>query len=416
MSLYGMMRTSVAGMSAQSDRLGAVADNIANAGSFGYKRARVEFNAQPLGTIGGNFTSGGVTTNFINEVSRQGTIRTSDSVTDLAINGQGFFIVENADGQTMLTRAGSFIISEDGTLENLSGQKLLGVPITPNGPVVVGDITSLVPVEASRVDLTNEPTTNMRIVANLPASDAVVVPANLPSANAATAEFSGKTSIVTYDNLGQARVIDIYFAKTGASQWQAAAYDQATATNGGFPYSSGPLATQNLMMDALGRLDTASASSLTLTVPGGQSTVLDFTGMSQLGDEYSVTRAESDGFPPGKLTRIEIDAGGVVAGIYDNGALVPIFQIAMAWVPSPDRLDPADANGFFVTLDSGDPIIGKPGNAGNGSIVSGALEESNVDMAEELTLMIESQRSYAANSKVFQTGADLMDVLISLKR
>jgi flagellar hook protein FlgE len=403
-------------MSAQSDRLSAVADNIANAGSYGYKRARVEFNAQPLGNVGGQFNSGGVTTNYINEVSRQGTIRTSDSVTDLAIDGQGFFIVENPDGQTMLTRAGSFIISEQGAFENLSGQKLLGVPITDTAPVVVGDITSLTPVGASRVDLTTEPTTALRILANLPPADPAVVAANLPSANAATAEYSGKTSIITYDNLGQTQIIDIYFAKTGPSQWQATAFDKASATNGGFPYSSGPLATQNLLMDGFGRLDAASATSMTMTIPGGQPAVVDFTGMSQLGGEYSVTRAESDGFPPGKLTRIEIDSTGVVSGMYDNGAMVPIFQIAMAWLPSPDRLKPADANGFYVTLDSGDPIIGKPGNDGNGTVVSGALEESNVELAAELTMMIESQRSYAANSKVFQTGADLMDVIISLKR
>jgi flagellar hook protein FlgE len=417
MSLYGMMRTSVAGMSAQVNRLSAVSDNIANSGSYGYKQARVEFNAQPLSNFGGNYSSGGVTTNFINDVNRQGSIRGSDSVTDLAIDGKGFFIVKGDDEQILLTRAGSFILSNDNTLENLSGQKLLGIPITNTDPVIVGgDVSQLVPVEASRIDLNNEATTNIRIVANLPSSDPVVISANLPAANAATAKFSGKTSIVTYDNLGEARVIDIYFAKTGAGQWQATAFDKAEATNGGFPYSSGPLATQNLLMDAFGRLDPLSASSVTLTVPGGQTATLDFLGLSQLADEYSVTRAESNGFPPNKITRIEINSDGVISGVYESGKILPIFQIAMAWVPSPDRLKPADANGFFVTLDSGNPIIGKPGSNGNGSIVSGALEESNVDMAEQLTLMIESQRTYAANSKVFQTGADLMDVLISLKR
>ena len=149
-------------------------------------------------------------------------------------------------------------------------------------------------------------------------------------------------------------------------------------------------------------------------MPGGEAVSIDMTGISQLGTDYTVIAAQSNGSSPAAVERVEIASDGTVYGIYQNGNTVPVYRLALATVPSPDSLRPLSGNTFSITIDSGDVLVGVPETDGTGTIVSGALEESNVDLATELTIMIESQRSYTANSRVFQTGSDLMDVLINI--
>jgi flagellar hook protein FlgE len=191
----------------------------------------------------------------------------------------------------------------------------------------------------------------------------------------------------------------------------------ATPTTG-FPYGSAALATETLTFDPAlnGALDAASATDITLTVPGGAALTIDLADMTQLNYPFTVDDADVNGNAPSAVTDVEISADGTVFAKYENGDLKPLYQIALANVASPDNLIPLPGNVYSQGIDSGVITTGFGGSGGFGNLISGAQEGSNVDLASELTDMIASQRSYTANSKVFQTGSDLLDVLVNLKR
>ncbi|WP_395450309.1 flagellar hook protein FlgE [Aminobacter sp. UC22_36] len=419
MSLYGMMRTGVSGMNAQANRLSTVADNIANSSTTGYKRAYTEFSSLVLPSTPGAYNSGGVTTKVLNAIAKDGTLQYTTSGTDLAVEGNGFFVVKDASGSPFLTRAGSFVPDGQGRLINAAGYQLMGYSYANGVPAATANgFDGLVPVQISSSELTALPTKNATFTANLP-SDATAVTGAIPSGNAAGATYTSKSSMVVYDNLGGKKIVDIYYTKTGANTWDVAVFDQSKAAPGtSFPYAAGGLLSNaTLTFDGTtGKLTGTSPTSLTFTVPNGASMNLDISKLSQLASPYTVTKAVADGNGPSTIERVEIDTDGTMYAQYADGSMKPLFKIPLADVASPDRLNSLSGNVFRESADSGPVQIGFADSGGRGKMISGALENSNVDIAEELTAMIESQRNYTANSKVFQTGADLMDILVNLKR
>jgi flagellar hook protein FlgE len=316
-----------------------------------------------------------------------------------------------------LTRAGSFVADGNGNLVNAAGFKLMGY--AANGGITVSNGTAgLTAVSVGSLTLQANPSSEATLSANLPANATVVAAANLPSANAAGAAYSGKTSLVAYDNLGNEVTLDVYSAKTAANTWEVTVYDRSTASAGvGFPYSSGPLSSTSLSFDpTTGNLAVASPTSLSIAIPNGGTVALDMSQATQLAAGYTVFKASVDGNAPSKVDHVEISDDGYLYSVFENGAREASFRIPLADVPSPDNLQPLAGNVYVTGNDSGDIQIGFAKEGGFGVIVSGALEQSTVDLASELTNMIESERNYTANSKVFQTGADLMDVLVNLKR
>jgi flagellar hook protein FlgE len=421
MSLYGMMRTGVSGMNAQANRLSATADNIANSGTAGYKRAGTQFSTLVIPGSTGNYNSGGVTTTTRYAISEAGIPQYTTSPTDLAINGDGFFIVADTNGTPYMTRAGNFVPNDQGQLVNAAGFTLLGYSFANGTPAVTANgFAGLEPVTVSQTGLTATPSSAGDFYANLPL-DANIVTTNLPSANGTTFNYTAKSSIVTYDNAGSKRLLDVYFTKTGANTWEVAVFDQSQATAGsGVPYGtvgSAPLKTQTLTFDpTTNHLTTTSASTIDIPVPNGGTVTLDLSQSTQFGTGYSVYDAKVNGNPPSAIQDVQIADDGTVYAQYDDGSLRALYRIPLATVESPDNLKVLAGNVFSATADSGDPTVGFPGDGKAGTVKSGALENSNVDIAQELTDMIESQRTYTANSKVFQTGSDLMDVLVNLAR
>jgi flagellar hook protein FlgE len=419
MSLYGIMRTSTSGMSAQADRLATVADNIANVNTTGYKRASTEFSSLLIDSCTIQYTSGSVVTHVRHSIGEQGSLQSTTSVSDLAVRGNGFFIVSDAGGTNYLTRAGSFIPNEAGELMNAAGFYLMGYRLESGDPnVVVNGYTGLEVVKLSELALAASPSTEGDFIANLPSNAAITAAGNLPSANAATAEFAGMSSLVTFDNLGNEVVLDIFFAKSAAGQWEMAVFNKADAPAAGtFPYASGPLAATTLDFDATtGHLTAASANSLAVPIPNGGILDLDLSQLSQLATGYTVLSAAVNGNPPGGVELLEISKDGTVFATYENGSRVAVYKIPLADVQSPDNLTALAGNVFLPNQDSGDVRVGFADSSNLGQIASSTLEQSTVDLATELTNMIDSQRSYTANSKVFQTGSELLDVLINLKR
>lgn len=419
MSLYGMMRTGVSGMAGQSSRLSTVADNIANSSTNGYKRASTEFSSLIIPNPPGSYASGGVTTTVRYSVAQQGNLQYTNSVSDLAVSGDGFFVVQDGSGSSFLTRAGSFVPDGEGRLVNAAGFYLLGYNFENGEPSPVANgFAGLEPIQVSQSELVATPSTSGVFSANLPSKADIVAAADLPSANAATAAYSAKSSLVVYDNLGGEVLLDIYFTKTAANTWEVAVYDKAGATGDtSFPYAGGPLQTETLTFDAAtGKLTGASATDVTLTVPNGAPFTLDLASLSQLSTEYTVLDPEVNGNAPSAIEQIEIAEDGTVYAQYENGSFRALYRIPLATVQSPDQLAVLPGNVYSQSTNSGDVRVGFAGQGGMGGIVSGALENSNVDIALELTNMIEAQRSYTANSKVFQTGSELLDILVNLKR
>lgn len=419
MSLYGVMRTSTSGMAAQASRISTVAENVANSNTTGFKAVRAEFSSLIVDDSVGSYNSGSVSVETHRLVSGQGTLNSTNSLTDLGIQGSGFFVVKGPNGENFMTRAGSFTPDQSGELVNSAGFKLMGYPLTPNQPnIVVNGFTGMVPIDVNNNKLSAVATTSGIFQANMPSQAAVIAPVNLPSTNSPSATFSNKSSVVVIGNQGQEITLDLYSSKTATDSWEITAYNRADASStGGFPYGSGPLDTQALQFDPNnGQLSATSPSTMTMAVPGGQNISIDLKGTSQLATAYSVIQGKVNGNKASIATLTEIAKDGTVYVAYDNGTREAVYRIPMATVASPDHLQGLSGNVFATSGQSGDPHIGFPQDAGFGSINSGVLEQSTADIASEFTDMIDAQRGYTANSKVFQTGADLMDVLVNLKR
>jgi len=419
MSVYGLMRTGASGMNAQSNRLGTIADNIANASTVGYKRAGTQFSSLLLNDTTTSYNSGGVETNVRYGISQQGVLSPTTSPFDLAISGAGFMLVSDPDGSLALTRAGAFVPDGEGRLINSAGYTLMGYPLPENasGPPVINGTAGLVPVSVLAGGMRATATTIGSMVANLPAMADVVAPADLPSTNAPGATSTARSSVLVYGNLGEEIMLDVHFAKTNAGEWQMVVYNAADRdANGGFPYANGPLAQTTLEFDANGRLDPSSAQSLTVAVPGGASMDIDLSSMSQVAGDYAVDLINTNGNAPSRVQSIEIAQDGRLFEVYEDGSRFASYLIPLATVPSPDRLSPKAGNIYLPSNDSGNLRVGVAGTAGFGNIRSGALESSTVDLATELADMIEAQRNYTANSRVFQTGSELMELVVNLKR
>jgi flagellar hook protein FlgE len=418
MSLYGMMRTGVSGMNAQANRLSAVADNIANSDTTGYKRSSAEFSSLIMPGTGGAYNSGGVTTTIRSAVSTQGVMTYTTSVSDLAVNGDGFFVVQDASGTPYLTRAGSFVPDAQGRLVNAAGYQLMAYDYANGDPAATANgFEGLVPVQISDQEMTATPSTEGIFSGNLPAGATPVAAGSLPSTNSATAQYTSKTSLVAYDNLGNKKLLDVYFTNTGAGTWEVSVFDQSKATPGtSFPYTGGALGTANLTFDTTTGKLTGATTGVSFTVPGGQTLNLDLSKLTQLGTGFTVADAKVNGNAPSSIQKVQIGQDGVIYAQFADGSTKALYKIPLADVQSPDNLTAMPGNVYVQSTDSGAVHIGFANEGKLGSIVSGALENSNVDIAEELTNMIAAQRSYTANSKVFQTGSDLMDVLVNLKR
>nr|CAD6437933.1 flagellar hook protein FlgE [Rhizobium sp. Q54] len=433
MSIFGTMKTAVSGMNGQANRLGTVGDNIANANTTGYKSASTSFTSLILPSSEGSYNSGGVETKIRYSISQEGGYTATTSLTDLSIKGNGFFIVESPDGNPVLTRAGNFVPDGDGNLINAAGFALLGYSFDAGNPaVVVNGFDGLVPVNVKQQGLSAQASDSGYFEGNLDAGAPVVAPADLPSANVDPGiGNSFKTSMVGYDTLGNVVQYDYYFSKTANgdpaiptdSEWEVAVYRAADAATGGtssFPYAGGPVATGTLTFDSYGKL--TEGGTATPTVPldiidpvTAQTISLDLGGLIQLGKSSS-GEGKLNGLAATELKGVNIDKDGIVYAMYANGDSKPLYRIPLATVASPDLLTPGSGNIYTANSQSGVTVTGFAQTNGLGSIQSGSLESSNVDIAEELTEMIESQRVYTANSKVFQTGSELMEVLVNLKR
>ena len=411
------LNTAVSGMLANSSWLSTIAQNVANSNTTGYKNTETEFSALVDAAPGQTSQVAGVTSNTVFYNTLQGQVKSTQTTTNLGVEGNGFFLVSDAGGDTFLTRNGSFVPDSQGNLVNSAGYYLMAAPTT-NATAANQSVNSISGLQRVNVDgaaMSAAPSTTAKLAANLPSTAATIAAANLPSTNSASSQYSAETTVTAYDNLGGAHTIDLYFANMGNNQWEVDAYDNSTAaSSGGFPFSSGPLTTSTLTFSATtGAL--TSGSPMSIAIPGGQTVSLDLSGDTQLASAFAVTSSTIDGNAAGTMTGVAISTSGIMSFQYSNGVSNDSYIIPLGNVAAPDNLTSTLGGAFQTNSETGPLTINNAKTAGLGAINSSSLESSTVDLATELTNMIQAQSAYEGNSKVFQTATDLFDTLNNLR-
>jgi flagellar hook protein FlgE len=402
MGLFSAMSASVTGMAAQANNLATISENISNSNTVGYKEADTEFqDLVAQAGVAGDYAAGGVTTSIRYNVSEQGSLTGTDSPTDLAIQGNGFFLVQDTSGDTFLTRAGSFVQDGSGNLVNSAGYTLMGYSLAPGSAGVTNTTSGLTPVNIDGAALVATPSTAGTFTANLDSNSPTLT--GTPS----TTNYTSQSSVVAYDDLGNPVTLDLYFSNLGGNNWEVDVYNEAAPTS--------PLTTQTLNFNPTnGQLTSSSPNSLSISVPGGQTVNLNMANVTQLASPFAVTTAAVNGNAPAQWQGVSIGTNGIMSYDYSNGQQVPAYQIPLGNVNSPDNLTNLPGDAFAVNANSGSLVIGTAANGGLGTINSSELESSTVDLATQLTNMIVAQNAYGANSKVFQTGSEMLTTLINM--
>ncbi len=426
MSIVKVMYSGVSGLGAESDALGVVGDNIANANTIGFKRSRAQFEDQ-LGGAVGTAQGAGVRMARSQQIFAQGALLNTGQPTDLALSGDGFFVVKGAvagmNGE-FYTRDGQLSLRNDGTLVNGAGMVVQGYKANPDGTfaAALGDVSlpsGQIPPRA---------TAKMTLTANLDASSAPPAAAWDPQNPGPTSNLA--TSITTYDSLGKAHSVDVYFRNTGAGTWEYHALARGAEVTGGVAGTNTEIATGQLTFTPSGALQSVTS------VAGGtvsfkdatpnQAIAFDFgkpiagggtglDGSTQFGSPSAISGQSQDGFASGDLSGVKVDGAGVVSGVYSNGQSVAAGKLAVAKFRANEGLGRAGQGLWVATNDSGAAAIGSGGAGGRGAIVSGALEQSNVDIAEQFVDLIAHQRAFQANSKTITTADEMLQALMTIK-
>ena len=420
----------VSGLRSHQTQMDVVGNNIANVNTAGFKSSTVVFQdllSQVLrgagapqngngGTnpaqVGLGVRVGGVSTNFA-----QGSTQLTGRQTDLAIQGDGFFVA-NVNGQPLYTRSGSFNFDTDGRLVTTDGYVLQGWAadgtgaVNTNGPV--GDI--VMPLNQA---MAPKQTNAVRLGGNLPADATAGDPAAVPPVPATTIV----NTVTVFDGQGTALPVSFTYTKTGPNAWSI----QATQPDGngdGTPEDIG--AAGSITFDpATGAIDTLTPPG-PLVPAGGQwdadGFVVDFgvaggpDSLTQFSGKNSASAQGQDGSAVGFLQSFNISNEGLITGVFSNGLNQGLGQLALAAFNNPGGLEKAGGSMYRATVNSGVPQVGEAGIGGRGTLAAGSLEMSNVDLAQEFTNLIITQRGFQANSRVITTSDEILGDLINMKR
>lgn len=431
-SLFTSMFNGLSGLRANSVDLSVIGDNIANSNTIGFKGSRAAFeDALGESLIGSGANGGqvglGVNVQAVQRILTQGSLANTGVATDLALQGDGFFVLQGPDGQSF-TRNGQFTVDQDGRLVSLSGDRVQGFQADATGQIGsrFGDIV------VSSINSPPVATSSVAIQGNLDSTAAVIDPAVTPFDSTDPSTFTFQNSTTVFDSLGNPIDVQLFYIKTGDNTWDVRAVTDGGNVTGGTPGTPTELTATPIQLTFTtdGRLDTATGNTLTLDPLGatqGQSVTLNFGepvagggtglgGLTQFASPSAVSFLSQDGSAAGDLASVRIEPDGTITGVFTNGVSQPLGQIAVATFNAADQLERQGGNEFVVTGTSGQPNIGVAGTGGRGFVVGGALEQSNVDVGDELVRMIIAQRSFQANSKIVSTADTLLGELINLKR
>ena len=458
MSINSAMLSGVAGLVSNSAALGAISDNIANVNTVGYKQNVTQFeDLVTASAAAGAYNSGGVQANVSQLIDQQGQLQQSSSPTDLAISGNGFFVVTpNSAGTTggttpSYTRAGSFTTDSAGYLKNSAGLYLQGWVANSQGVITANpsDLSKLSTINIGNIGNIPDPTTKASLNLNLNAGQAIstaasggtysaATPADSMAAYTATNGASGvapdySTQITAYDAQGGAHTFQLDFLKSSTpNQWNvemvAVPASDVTGT------TNGQIATGVVAFNPDGTLNTTSTTFGTSAISIGASTATtgvawaaslglpaQSVNVNLSGSPASVTQYDSasvtsstavDGGPAGTVSGVAVQANGDVVASFSNGAQKTIAQLALATFTNDDGLQSTSGDTYNQTIASGTATFKEPGQAGAGDISPSTLESSTVDLSTQFTSLITTQRAYEASSKIITTADQMLQALI----
>jgi flagellar hook protein FlgE len=427
MSIWTSLYTGSSGLSAHGDAISIVGDNIANVSTVGFKSSRASFR-DVLGGRGanGHALGAGVRMQGADTQFGQGSFLSTGASLDFAIHGNGFFMVQGqVDGQagTYYTRDGRFHLDDEGFVVNSDGLRLQGYAIDSAGQVqpTTGDLElggQSPPLATTTVDM----------AANLDPSSTVLAPWD-PTDPDGTSNYS--TSVTVYDSLGAPHRVDVYFRNNGANAWEWHAMVDGGELTGGTPGVPTEIADGTLSFTPNGELDVETINNSSADFVGatpGQTITFDFgdaittdggtglTGTTQFSGPFSINSLHQDGYGAGELVDVMVAEDGTVTGMYSNGQSRPVARLALATFQSEHGLDRAGDQLFSATVESGEALIGAAGTGSRGTVYSGMLEGSNVDLGNELVNLIAFQRAFQSNARTVSTADEMLAEIANLKR
>ncbi|HEV7662344.1 MAG TPA: flagellar hook protein FlgE [Chloroflexota bacterium] len=403
------MFSAISGLKNHQTFMDVVGNNIANVNTTGFKQSRVTFQdilsqtvrgaSGPQGGRGGVNAEQiglGVLTSGIDTIQTQGTLQSTGKSTDMAIQGDGYFVMSDGK-QNFYTRDGAFDLALDGTLASAaSGLHVMGWQADP----VTGLVNTTVPATNITVPIGAGMTGK--------GSTSLTVTGNLDSRNLGGAANAVTLSSTVYDAQGNALPITLTAVKSATTP------DNWTVTASG----SGATGSSTLVFNGQGKVATGGTGTISITLTNGattpQSVSLDLAAMTQLSATSNLS-SNTDGASAGSLTSFTVGQAGDITGVYSNGYKQPLGQIALASFSNPSGLIKAGGNLYTNSANSGTANIGTPDSAGRGQIATGFLEGSNVDLAQQFTNMIMAERGFQANSKVITTSDEILMDLVNLK-
>ncbi|MBB6251549.1 flagellar hook protein FlgE [Nitrospirillum iridis] len=422
MSIFSALNTATSALYAQSKAFTSISSNISNSSSTGYKATDTSFTALLTDSQSSSADYGGVTASTVQTVSSQGDITSSSTTTNLALDGNGMFVVNDGTStSSYYTRDGSFSEDDNGNLVNSEGYYLEGWATDDSGNILATNRSDTASLEKINLnDITGSPNATTKVTTSM----------NLPSDAAVGDSYTTDTEV--YDSLGNSSTVTLSWTKTGTNSWELDASNPVSATDGstvtgtssGTPVtltfnSDGSLAspTTDITLGITGWSSGATDSSITLDYGenSGSGSITQYASGSTTAG-VTVTSTKQDGYAKGTLSSVDINTDGSVVANFDNGQSKTVYKIPVATFANEDGLTAVSGQTYAQSTASGSYTLKEAGSDGAGTIESSSLESSNVDTSDELSRMIYAQQAYSAAAKVVSTAQDMMDTLLQAKR
>jgi flagellar hook protein FlgE len=428
MSILTSMYTSVTGLKSHGQALNVVADNIANASTNGFKSSRAEFqdvlSRSLKGAFGGDQIGRGTKLGAVNPADVQGNIDNTERVTDIAISGAGYFVVDGYDGRAY-TRNGEFRFDKEGYLITSDNYKVQGFEMDKNGEVTnkLGNmrlpdaIAKAVPTKKVNIDLNLDSRVEKGKIFDI-------------KRPYDTSDFT--SGVEVYDSQGSKHLVTLAFNKVEDGVWEYRGLVDGNEVVGGIPGEMSQVVRGRLTFNGEGLLNTEEVLEKNFNFSNGakpnQDIAFDFgdaittdagtglKGTKQYGAKSDLMSWSQDGSTSGKLTGLSIDDTGILSALYSNGETKDMYQIAVATFQSPEGLFKSGSNKMRESRESGSPAIGKPAEAGRGQVFAKSIERSTTDIAKEFVDMIQYQRNFQANAKGITTSDEMLTDVINIKR
>ncbi|WP_456408031.1 flagellar hook protein FlgE [Thiolapillus sp.] len=404
--------TALSGIRAASGDLGIIGNNIANANTTGFKGSRAEFAdvyAASLMGAPGTAIGQGVRLRGAAQHFGQGNISFTGNALDLAVNGRGFFQLSDNGGASVYTRAGNFHLDRDGYIVNSEGLFLMARGADQNGAITGGIGPMRIDTSYAQPNPTSTLNANLNFDARESETDSSwALIGGVPD----PAGYNSSTTTSVYDSQGNPHDITLYYSKqdpaANPNSWTVRTMIDGTVQD-----------TTTVVFNDDGSYSSPATINITWNPGGGatpgQAITMDLSKSTQYGSDFAVNSIYQDGFSTGQILGVDIDQEGTIFARYTNGQSRSIGQMVLANFANEQGLQPLGDTSWADTFASGPPVVGAPGTSGLGSIQSGALEESNVDLTEQLVKMIVAQRNFQANAQTIQTEDTVTQTIINLR-